>query len=80
MLATIARIANFTFCEGLWFQRCFIEDYSVCWFLILAKGLKFFQELTGHLAPVSFCAFSPDGSCLATSSFDKTIIIWDPVS
>ena len=49
-------------------------------FCFSAKGLKFFQELAAHLAPVSFCAFSRDGRCLATSSFDKTIIVWDPVS
>lgn len=49
-------------------------------FVFAAKRLKAFQELSGHHAPVSFCAFSPDGQSLATSSFDKNVIIWDPVS
>lgn len=38
------------------------------------------HELTGHKSPVSGCDFSPDCKQLATGSFDKTIIIWDPVS
>jgi WD40 repeat protein len=33
--------------------------------------------LTGHQQPVSAIAFSPDGQQLVSSSFDKTIKLWD---
>jgi WD40 repeat protein len=35
------------------------------------------SELRGHAGIVHHLAFSPDGSMLATASFDKTIKIWD---
>jgi WD40 repeat protein len=35
------------------------------------------SELRGHTGFVHHLAFSPDGSMLATASFDKTIKIWD---
>jgi WD40 repeat protein len=35
------------------------------------------HTLTGHQQPVSSIAFSPDGQQLVSSSFDKTIKLWD---
>jgi WD40 repeat protein len=35
------------------------------------------HTLTGHQQPVSSIAFSPDGRQLVSSSFDKTIKVWD---
>ncbi|MFF0578557.1 WD40 repeat domain-containing protein [Streptosporangium saharense] len=34
-------------------------------------------SLDGHVAPVRGCAFSPDGTLLASTSDDRTIRIWD---
>ncbi len=35
-------------------------------------------SLTGHTDAVNGVAFSPDARLLATSSDDKTIILWNP--
>ncbi|CAK8697417.1 unnamed protein product [Clavelina lepadiformis] len=43
------------------------------------KSLRFLQELKGHDGPVSFCCFSSNGNHLASSSFDSSIIIWNPI-
>jgi WD40 repeat protein len=33
--------------------------------------------LTGHSAPVSSVALSPDGKTLASGSYDSSIVLWD---
>jgi len=38
------------------------------------------EALKGHRGPVLSAAFSPDGSILATGSYDSTIILWDVAS
>jgi WD repeat/SOCS box-containing protein 1 len=36
------------------------------------------RSLEGHRHDVCSCDFSPDGALLATSSYDTTVIVWDP--
>jgi len=35
------------------------------------------RRLEGHTAPVLCTAFSPKGDCLASGSFDESVILWD---
>jgi WD40 repeat protein len=44
----------------------------------LTTGQKI--ALTGHRAPVTQLAFSPDGHCLASGSCDTTALVWDVTS
>ncbi len=50
----------------------FFEKSGIC-----AKSGICLHTLTGHQQPVSAIAFSPDGQQLVSSSFDKTIKLWD---
>lgn len=45
-----------------------------------SRCLEPLHEMSGHHGPVSNCCFSSDGQKLASSSFDKTVIVWDPVT
>ena len=47
---------------------------------VVGRSLNKFHELSLHHGPVTCCAFSLDGETLATCSYDKSIILWDPVS
>lgn len=38
------------------------------------------QGLSGHSQPVTRCEFSPDGNSLVSSSDDRTIKTWDPLT
>ena len=42
-----------------------------------AHTAEAFRLLTGHAARVYSVAFSPDGSTLASGSYDGTILLWD---
>src|SRR5262249_41934242 len=38
------------------------------------------RTLEGHLAPVSGCAFSPDGKLIVSASNDRTLKVWDALT
>ncbi|MBP8857939.1 MAG: hypothetical protein KBG60_07955, partial [Anaerolineaceae bacterium] len=42
-----------------------------------ASSGEILHTLAGHTGSVRSVAFSPDGSTLASGSYDGTIIIWD---
>eukprot|EP01018_Ginkgo_biloba_P016129 Gb_14861 [translate_table: standard] len=44
--------------------------------LILAENAKTLESASGHCAPVTCLALSPDGSTLVTGSRDATAILW----
>jgi WD40 repeat protein len=55
-------------------DACKIPDFSEKSGICLPTCL---HTLTGHQQPVSAIAFSPDGQQLISSSFDKTLKLWD---
>ena len=48
-----------------------------CWMVAASSSGQAVTELPGHAGPVSGVAYSPDGTQVASSSFDKSIKIWD---
>ncbi|KAL6008027.1 hypothetical protein ACLOJK_033533 [Asimina triloba] len=44
--------------------------------LVSSDGLKTIETATGHCAPVTCLALSPDGSYLVTGSRDTTVVLW----
>jgi WD40 repeat protein/tRNA A-37 threonylcarbamoyl transferase component Bud32/tetratricopeptide (TPR) repeat protein len=54
------------------------KEYSISSLIIReARSGRFLRALTGHSADVVSLGFSPDGSRLATASFDRTVKLWD---
>jgi WD40 repeat protein len=41
---------------------------------------RFVHTYGGHTAPVSFVAFSPDGTRVASVAFDHTVQVWNPTT
>ena len=45
----------------------------------VASG-RLIHELKGHTLPVFGVAFSPDGLMLATTSYDESVRLWNPIT
>ena len=54
-----------------------MEQFLGLWVVTINLGLDLLQTLTGHSHHVHDLAFSPDGTQIASASFDQTIHIWD---
>ena len=63
-------------------ERPFVAEAEAALYYALNRLLqpKPLKRLIGHKNRVVYAAFSPDGTKLATSSWDKTIRIWSPTT
>jgi WD40 repeat protein len=63
-------------------ERPFVAEAEAALYFALDRLLqpKPLKRLVGHKNRVVYAAFSPDGQTLATSSWDKTIRIWSPIT
>jgi WD40 repeat protein/murein DD-endopeptidase MepM/ murein hydrolase activator NlpD len=63
-------------------ERPFVAEAEAALYFALDRLLqpKPLKRLVGHKNRVVYATFSPDGKTLATSSWDKTIRLWNPTT
>jgi peptidylprolyl isomerase domain and WD repeat-containing protein 1 len=56
------------------------RDGQVKFWKKMQKGIEFVKHFRAHLAPISGCASTLDGSLLATTASDKAFKVFDVLS
>lgn len=52
------------------------DDFTLFMWDISSKSKKPLLRLVGHQQPISHVVFSPDGQYIASSSFDRSVKVW----